>query len=220
LTKELRISLVPDDRPDGEQLLDAARHVAATLALGEYLSSLTLVVDDIFDDDRAWFESRPGGHLEIYCHEGNFLPRTPELHSMMPRILPWEFKEKHADPAGGSVYSRPQTERFLFHELQALKDMLDGSIVAAGVPADLAEAFQEAWAVCIDGRLRRQSLPGLTIAERRRIFYRIFSEGGVLLPSHWDVFHQLWECDSPDNESLLDWVSRLPALRLSATRQE
>lgn len=216
-----QMSLVPDTHVHGALILAVARQAADRLDLQTHLRSMTLIVDEIFSDDQAWFECCRDGDADIYCHQDNFQLRSPEIHSMMPSLLPWEFKSE-ALPVEkiDAPFSRLQCERFLYHQFLALRDIRDGSIAAALVPEPLAEAFQQAWAVCIDGRLRRLSLPGLGVAERRRIFYRIFSEGGVLLPSHWDIFHELWECESPDCDRLLKWVGRLPALRSGLLRQE
>ncbi len=62
----------------------------------------------------------------------------------------------------------------------------------------------------VDSRLRRRSLPGLTVAERRRRFYRAFSAGGLMLPQHWLIFRSLWEEEGWTQDRLIDVLSDLP----------
>jgi hypothetical protein len=92
------------------------------------------------------------------------------------------------------------------------RDLTRGEVVGRNLPATLAEAFSEAWAVGVDGRLVRRGLPGFPLAERRASFARVFSPGGILLPDHWQVFQSLWDgaiSNQKDVVGVLKWLPRL-----------
>ena len=77
---------------------------------------------------------------------------------------------------------------------------------------ELIEAYQVCWDVWTDGRLRAERLPGVSLAERRREFFRRFAGGGLLLPRHWKTFHDLWDGQLPGHRGLLEATRRLPRL--------
>ena len=216
----MQLFLVPEDHAYGGEIMDVAGLAARALDLERHLRTLTLIVDDISADERAWLRDCGDGRVELFCHESHFQPPRTAVFSMMPANMPWEFRKQDEPRDDLPAFSRSDCERHLHHQFLALRDLLDGSVRPGDIPANMVEAFQEVWAVSIDGRLRRNSMPGLTIAERRRIFYRIFAGGGVLMPQHWEIFHELWNCDHPDHAALLDWVCALPGLAQPRNGQE
>ncbi|MBA4377241.1 MAG: hypothetical protein C0395_01040 [Gemmatimonas sp.] len=201
----------PDDWEHAAAVAELARGAASRHGLTDRLHELALVLDDLAPDERPWWRLAAPGVLEIYGHPGHFLAeRGAELAGSLPS-LPWDLREPPA-PADPPPFAPARGERFLHHHFLAVADVLAGRIVPSAVPAGLAEAFQEAWDVTIDGRLRRGFLPGLPVAERRRRFARLFGAAGVLLPLHWELFHELWDWDDPDQEGLVGRAGRLPPL--------
>ena len=71
-------------------------------------------------------------------------------------------------------------------------------------------AFQTCWDVWTDGRLKGRAMPGISQAERRGVFFRTFAAGGMLLPRHWAIFHDLWEGRVADHAGLMRALAELP----------
>jgi hypothetical protein len=105
---------------------------------------------------------------------------------------------------------RLRVDRWLHRILLQLDDLLSGRVQPAAVPSRRAAGMQAVWDVWTDGRLRARQMPGLTQAERRRIFFRVFAQHGLLLPRHWDVFHRLWNSECADQGGLLAALDALP----------
>lgn len=207
----MRIVVEPCEWKHAAATAAVAAEAAACHGLPDLLDSLVLVLDDLAADERPWLRRTGPRSLEIYAHPDAVLAeRADDLVGTLP-TLPWEWRDGEApeEPRG---FSTAAAERFLHHQLLAAADLLTGRIRPRDIPPEDAEAFQEAWAVTVDGRLRRRSLPGLPIADRRRRFLRVFGATAVLLPQHWALFHALWESDEPDQEALLADVSRLPPI--------
>lgn len=203
------IEFVPGDWQTWTQIRPLAERAWGRLRMEAVLDGLLLVADDLCADDHPWIVFSAPRRAVLYCHPDHFHEDPSAGHGMMPATLPWEMPERRADDATGE-FSPTVTERFLHHHLLALADLSSGLVRPSEVPGDLAESYQEAWSVTLDGRLRRLALPGMPTAERRRRFFRAFSTGGVLLPQHWDVFHRLWDLDEPTHEALLGLARRLP----------
>ncbi len=192
----------PRDWRWAERILPLARQALERLGWAEIPGRLVLAVDALAPDERIWLQLAPR-EVVLHVHEGHFghLPGgdTP---------LPWEMPpvaeavEASWDPATAAV--------FLHRQLLAARDLRDGVLRPAEVPARLAPAVQEAWAVTIDGRLARHDWPSWSLAERRRLFARRFAVGGELLPRHWETFRRLWDWDEPDHEGLVRAASGLP----------
>jgi hypothetical protein len=222
----VEVLCLPADSPFAPLLFEPAAAVAQRLMLDRYLVRLVLCLDDLVQDERIWISfaelprepgaaDRPHRQVTLYLHPGHLLKDRPPT-SLLPGTEIWEMRgprlaHREGDPR--AELSRANLERFLYHQLMSVRDLCDGTIDPAAVPADTADAFQEAWAVTVDGRLRRQRWPGFTAAERRRRFSRIFGRGGVLLPEHWRIFHELWELDPVEQVRLLEWLRKLPRLR-------
>ena len=208
-----RIEILPADWQYGERLIPLVRAVSAQHELTLRLTEINLIVDDVAADERSWLGLRDRSVLNLYCHEDLFLRDSAASLTMGPASLPWELGERR-DPERETLapFSVRKTERYLHHQFLAVKDILTGVIRPEAVPRRLAESYQEAWAVTVDGRLRRAAMPGHPVAERRRRFFRTFSATGMLLPQHWDIFHTLWECNHPTHELLLELAETLPGL--------
>ena len=209
----LSIVIMPAHWAHHDRLLPLARSVAVHHELGNMFPEITLAIDDLAADERSWLSLGDGASLTLYCHEDLFLRDSAASLAMRPPSLPWELGEKRdASPEPSASFSVRKTERYLHHQFLAVRDLLGGIVRPGDVPVGFAEAYQEAWAVTVDGRLRRGALPGHPVAERRRRFFRTFSATGMLLPQHWDIFHTLWDCNTPNHELLLELAAALPGL--------
>jgi len=102
------------------------------------------------------------------------------------------------------------TDRWLHRNLLQLDDLLRGRVTPDRVPRSRATGLQAVWDVWTDGRLRHRQQPGLSQAERRRMFFRTFAPQGMLLPRHWATFHRLWEGRYLDQPGLLRALEELP----------
>ncbi len=221
----MEIVWLPEDEPLAAQLRSLSAAAAERLQLARLLGGLTLCLDDIAADERIWLTAAPPARrseegerprLTLYFHPDQFLQDRAPMGPSSPSLRPWELARPPAAGGGApAVFSLRKAERILYHQFLLVRDLCDGTVDPRRVPRALAEAFQEAWAVTLDGRLRRQMLPGFSLAERRRRFFRVFSAGGVLLPQHWQIFHALWESEDVEQEGLLDLLKRLPAVRLT-----
>ena len=101
-------------------------------------------------------------------------------------------------------------DRWLHRTLLQLDDLMRHRVRPAEIATEAATGLQACWDVWTDGRLRAWQHPGLSQAERRGVFYRVFASQGLLLPGHWRTFHELWEGQLPDHEGLVEAISRLP----------
>jgi hypothetical protein len=216
----MRVDWLPGDHPLAPALRPLAETAAARLELGRYLASLTLWLDDLSADERIWVTAAPAAAtppgdlpgMALWFHADHFLRDHAPDGAEGRGLLAWELRAgpvaEACDPA---AFSSRKAERILYHQFLMVRDLRDGTVSPARVPPTGAEAFQEAWAVTLDGRLKRALLPGYSLAERRRRFFRVFSAGGVLLPQHWQIFHALWEWEAPDQTRLLEMLARLPS---------
>jgi hypothetical protein len=219
----VKIACLCEDPGLADRLLPMAGLAARRLGLDGHLARMTLCLDDIVADERVWMTFHggtgagqgPDRAVTIYLHPLQLLKDRPSPRGFLPGPASWENLEeagRHASACDPGDYSPAKVERFLYHQFLSVRDLCDGSVQLNLVPVQLAEAFQEAWAVTVDGRLRRSRLPGYPVADRRRRFHRVFSVAGVLLPEHWAQFHALWETDAMDTPTLLRQVARLPRL--------
>lgn len=113
-------------------------------------------------------------------------------------------------PRQGARLDRLRLDRWLHRNLLQLDDLVQGRVRPDQVPAERSEGLQAVWDVWTDGRLRLWQHPGMSQAERRRLFFRTFAARGLLLPRHWATFHDLWECRVENQAGLLASLERLP----------
>jgi hypothetical protein len=222
----LTVRWEPPDHTLVEWLRPLALAAAERLELARHVAGLLLGLDDIVADERIWVTLAPAAvpvpapdgrvrlDATLYFHPDHFLKDRAAVLGPVPGEAPWEMGSAAA-PAGApaDAFSARKAERILYHQFLLLRDLCDGTVEPKLIPPGLAEAFQEAWSVTLDGRLRRAMLPGYSLAERRRRFFRVFSAGGVLLPQHWQIFHDLWEWDRLDQARLLGLLAQLPQPR-------
>ena len=209
--------LVPEDWPLGPLLLPLVAGAAERLELDQRLVRLTVAVDAIAMDDRAWlrFNGPPEARrLTLWMHPDHACKDQPGHDPSRPVARDWELGPApcHDSPASADDFSTPNAQRFLYQQLQLVRDVLDGVLEPTDIPSSLQEAFQESWLVTIDGRLQRAGLPHLSAAERRRRFLRVFSPAGVLTPNHWAIFNGFWDGSIVDQAAVLAKVRLLPPL--------
>lgn len=203
------IDVFPPDFPRAAEIIQLTAEVAVQLPLDALARRITLAFDaPEFEGSGYWhLEHQAAGGLHATLYGGPFDVLTPEPRSpsrdagsAVDRL--GEIPPQHVD--------RMLLERWIHRNLLQLDDALRGRVEPGAVPKDRAVGFQACWDVWTDGRLRSWRRPGVSLAERRRAFFRTFSTGGLLLPRHWDVFHRLWEGGYAGHRGLLDAVERLP----------
>lgn len=190
-----------------------------TLGLADEISEFRICADDLAGSGDAWYRLEPGEAkdappvLVLFCHLDCFGPAPRPGGAVEPAPPVWEQAQVPAGAMDNQVTFNPdRAAGFLHHHLLMAGDLMRGDIVGRNLPPSLAEAFAEAWAVTVDGRLAREGLPGFPLAERRGRFARIFSPAGILLPDHWQVFQSLWDGALTGQKEVLDVVKRLPGL--------
>jgi hypothetical protein len=208
------VRVLPADWPLCDQLAPLAVTAVERLELTERIATLTLILDALAADDRPWFRLDGGGspwRLAIWLHPDQVLRDRPRPQS--PATV-WEMAPPVAEPLppAATDFSLPNAQRFLYQQLLLVRDLLDGAVTPSAVPAELSEAFQEAWLVTVDGRLQRLGLPHQSAAEHRLRFLHVFAPAGVLTPGHWSVFNQLWDGGLADQPAVLAKVRQLPSL--------
>jgi len=190
--------------------------------MAQHLTRLVFSLDDLTADDRVWLsfgrvrilDKESARSLTIYLHPDQLIHDKPPETSFLIGIPLWQTRPlsvADSDLQRDDLF-RPKVERFLYHQLLSVRDLCEGRIDPSDIPADLAEAFQEVWAITVDGRLRRSLMPGYSAAERRQRFSRVFARGGVLMPVHWDLFHRLWQETEPQQADLQRLARQLPRL--------
>ena len=186
------------------------------LELEQDFSAIRICADDLPGSEGAWYRlenSQVRGakpRLTLYCQEYCFGPLERGSASVHPPRAVWEQSPVPGPAEAG--FSRDRAGIFLHHHLLTARDLAQGVVVGRNLPATLTEAFTEAWAVSVDGRLSRRGLPGFPLAERRGSFARVFSPAGILLPDHWQVFQSLWDGAISNQKDVLGVLKWLPGL--------
>ena len=201
-------------------LMPLVESAGMALDLGEDFSGIRIYGDDLPGDGDAWYRLEPGPEpnklpvLSLFCHGNCFNSSARPKDAVRPLPAVWEqFPAPYEDSSGVlGEFSAERADVFLHHHLLTARDVVRGDVVGRNLPAKWAEAFTEAWAVYVDGRLARRGLPGYPLAERRGRFARVFSLAGILLPDHWQVFESLWDGALADQRDVLEVVKRLPGL--------
>ena len=211
------VGLTPDLSGALEPLAQSA---GMALDLFEDFSGIRIYGDDLPGDDDAWYrlEAAAGQDelpvLSLFCHGNSFNPSARPRDAVRPLPEVWEQSPAPHEDSSGSLgeFSAERAAVFLHHHLLTARDVVRGDVGGRNLPARWAEAFDEAWAVYVDGRLARMGLPGYPLAERRGRFARVFSLAGILLPDHWQVFESLWDGALANQRDVLEVVKRLPGL--------
>ena len=199
------------------------RAALARLQLSDRFAEVTVVLDELAADERAWLHlagTRPDRRLTIWLHPDQFLRERMKPAGVEPGCADWR---QGPIPSPGLApspddFSLLNTQRTLYQQLLLVRDLLDGRLKPDSLASETSEAFQEAWLVTIDGRLHGAGLPHWSIAQRRLRFLHVFAAGAVLTPSHWAVFNQLWHCESPDQDAVIERIRLLPPLRRGMRR--
>jgi len=217
-TPDIAVVVQPVGHALASFLMPQAAAAAGHLELGRWLARVLLVLDDLAADERPWLNMATTGDgraLTLYLHPDAVLDDRPDSTSRFAPQEAWTLRpapraERVWDPV---EFSAVKAQRMLHHQFLWARDLCDGSLDPSAVPASLAEAFQEAWAVGVDGRLRRAGAPAIGEGERRFRFLRLFATAGVITPVHWRIFHELWTIEAPTSAEVLRHVRRLPPLR-------
>ncbi|MBK8166358.1 MAG: hypothetical protein IPK64_10425 [bacterium] len=200
-------------------IADAARQAVAAVGLAGLLGRLEICADDLPGAAEAWLALRReqddgAPALVLYCHPEAFVAQRVATATVFPPRAVWD----RPDPAGAgppltaAALSRARTDAYLHHHLQWAADAVSGVLRPDQVPASLTEAFTACWAVHVDGRLARRELPGYPLGERRGLFSRLFSTGGILMPDHWKSFQDLWDGQFERPREVVAVARRLPHL--------
>ncbi len=218
----MKVVCLPEEDPNAALLAPIAERAAGKLELERHLSTIRLCLDDPEADERAWFALRSDRRdrherhrLTLYVSPDQVVADKHARSSTWPPRVIWDLRAAPADepPPAAKDFSSRKAAIFINHQFLLIRDLCDGTVDLEEVPRGLAEAFQAAWAVTIDTRLRHQGLACLSVAIRRGIFSRLFAAAGVLLPEHWRIFHELTVDTSPQQEKVLQMLKRLPRLR-------
>ncbi len=193
---------------------------SAALGLIADFSVINLILDDIQGCDEPWLhfhgstDSDTKPHLEMYLHSQIFSKTPGTDSSVFPHSEVWERQEA---PRQAIVFAIEHFRRefclnYLHHHLLTARDIARKELVPGRIPRNRADNYQVCWAVTVDGRLEKWGLPGFDLPERRRYFSRHFSQAGVLMPSHWNIFQALWDGGISGQGAVLEAVGGLPHL--------
>ena len=209
----MHVDVLPAALPGAERFPDMTRRAAADVGLAERVERLVLVLDaPEFDGWGFWQIERETGDALSATLYGS----PADVLRLDTRVLGLDLARLDVDALAATPGVRFEPlllDRWLHRNLLQLADLVDGRVRPQDVERDQASALQACWDVWTDGRLRQRQQPGLSQAERRRIFFRVFAPQGTLLPRHWQVFHELWEGHLEDHEGLVTAVERLPSVR-------
>jgi hypothetical protein len=202
------VEVIPESFPRAIALQEIGLAAATNLGMPTKLSTLRLVLDaPEFEDAGYWQIEDPHGSpcAILYASIVDLLtPRSREDSRKR------DLDEERLGELTEERFDRLGIDRWIHRNLLQLDDLLEARIDPRKLTRAETAAFQACWEVWTDGRLKRMSLPGTSLAERRRVFFRVFARGGLLLPHHWRVFHQLWDGGLQGHAGLTEAVRRLP----------
>ena len=206
----MRIEVFPVELPGSERYAEHARRAAHNVGLVDRVARLSLAVD------APEFEG--SGYWQLECDANDQIGATlygspADVLSLDSRVRVFEISRLDAATIArtpGASFDPLRLDRWLHRNLLQLDDILCDRVSAARVRRDDAPGLQACWDVWTDGRLRTWQHPGLSQAERRRAFYRVFANRGMLMPKHWAVFHELWDGQLAGHDGLVAAVGRLP----------
>jgi len=203
------IAALPESFPRLQEITTLAVEAAGHVKLSAGIRRITLVFDaPEFEGSAYWHVERddpPYVEATLYGSPRDIL--SPPLPGGDPLADVDLDRLGQIDP---ERVDRLRVDRWLHRNFLQLDDVVCGRVRPHALPTALAAGFQACWDVWTDGRLRQRQQPGLSLAERRRVFFRVFASRGMLLPRHWQVFHELWEGGYGEHEGLLRALSHLP----------
>ena len=204
---DLRIE--PEGFPGSPVMRQAALTALSHLGLQARFARLDLVLDaPEFEGSAFWsFEHTADVRVQAALYGSPRDVLRPGAWNEDPQLT---LDLTRLSALGDDRLDRLRVDRWLHRNFLQLDDLLSGRVLPSAVPPPRAAGLQAVWDVWTDGRLRARQFPGLTQAERRRIFFRVFAQHGLLLPRHWDVFHRLWNDQFADQSGLLRALDALP----------
>jgi hypothetical protein len=209
---ELLVDVFPPEFPRAAEISELVHAVARSLPLHGSLPWVTVAFDaPEFEGSGFWhFEHDAAGrlHASLYGAPLDVLTPSTEMRCRGAALATDQLGEIPAHDV-----DRILLDRWIHRNLLQLDDLLRHRVLPARVPRDRVIGFAACWDVWTDGRLKARRKPGLSLAERRRHFFRTFATGGLLLPRHWNTFHQLWEGQYPEHAGLQAALERLPRER-------
>ncbi len=204
----MRIEVIPRSFPGAAELARRAVEAAIHVDLDASVGHIGLVLDAPEFEGSGFWQREEDGHGVA----GPVLYGAPQ-DLLVPSPLGEPIRA--LDPSGlatleTTALDRLRVDRWLHRNFLQLDDLVRTRVRPAEITATDSEALQACWDVWTDGRLRQWQHPGLSQAERRRIFYRVFARRGVLTPRHWEIFHDLWEGRLTGQEGLQAALDGLP----------
>lgn len=207
----MHVDVIPQELPGSDRYPDMAQRAAGHVGLDARVGRLVLVLDaPEFDGWGFWQIDRERDDSIVATLYGS----PADVLRLDTRVLGLDIARLDVDAlvaTPGVRFEPLLLDRWLHRNLLQLSDLVEGRVRPHDVVRDQAVALQACWDVWTDGRLRLRQQPGLSQAERRRIFFRVFAPQGTLLPKHWQVFHDLWEGHLDGHDGLVGAVERLPS---------
>ena len=204
----MQADLIPSTFPRREEIEASAEMAAGQLGLHDEIENLHLVLDaPEFEEGGYWQIERGPAGIEATLYSSPRDVLTPPNYREAKDLGLDEDRLGEVDPGKVDLL---RLSRWIYRNLLQLDDVLQGRIDPSSLPRGSSAAFQICWDVWTDGRLKHRLLPGFSLAERRRSFFHTFTVGGLLLPQHWALFHELWEGKVDDQDALLAVVGKLP----------
>lgn len=206
----MQIEVFPSELPGSASYPEHARRAAHNVGLGPDVARLVLALDAPEFEGSGYWQIEDAGESRVLA---TLYGSPTDVLALDSRVRVFEISRLDAATIArtpGVSFDPLRLDRWLHRNLLQLDDILRERVSAARVRRDDAVGMQACWDVWTDGRLRAWQRPGLSQAERRRAFYRVFSHRGLLTPRHWEVFHELWEGHLPGHDGLLQAVERLP----------
>ena len=191
------------------------------LGLATDFSGIRVCVDESPEEEISWYAFpeglRPQGGpvpAEFHCCTASLVRRGPRAATFHQPAQVWDGREGawQGELPPPADFNSGVALAFFNHHFLFLQDLARGLVIPASFSRRQAASFEAAWEVVLDGRLDRAGLAGYSLEERRNRFSRAFSSAGVLMPSHWQIFHSLWEGGLSTQRDVLGVISQLPRL--------
>jgi len=207
----VHVDVVPHELPGADRYPDMARRASGHVGLDGRVGRLVLVLDaPEFEGWAYWQFEREADETVTATLYGS----PADILRLDTRVLGLDLARLDVDAliaTPGVRFEPLLLDRWLHRNLLQLADLVEARVRPDAVAREQAVALQACWDVWTDGRLRMQQQPGLSQAERRRVFFRVFAPQGTLLPRHWQVFHDLWEGHLEGQDGLVAAVENLPS---------